>query len=911
MRIPSKMVALALAALCCVSAPVLAAKPDKADGAQLDTAKTLAPVTQRYAGKLDEIHETPDFQKHVIPVMSRLGCNGRACHGSFQGRGGFQLSLFGYDFKADHEALFDEKSPRVDVEKPSRSLIVEKPTDEDNHEGGERYQLGSWEHHVIESWIKAGAKFDAGNIAKLTRLEVTPNELLPLKKGQRIQLTAVAVWADGTREDVTPLCRFHSNDDQVATIDQDGLVTCVGPGDTHVVAAYDKAVVPVPVILPVSEFSGDNYPDTPTPTKIDKLVVQKLRKLGVKQSELASDAEFLRRVRLDLTGTLPTAKEVETFLADESKDKRAKKIDALLETPEYAAWWTTRLCDWTGNNSDQLVNTSPMRNAPGGEWYQWIEHRVKNNTPYDELAAGIVLGQSRRPGQSYVEYCKEMSEFYAKGGDYADRPTLPYYWARRDFRQPEARAIGFAYTFLGIRIQCAQCHKHPFDQWSKNDFEQFQGFFNSVIASNTARPEDRKEYQSMLEDLGLNDKKINGGERRRRISTALEEGKTVPFPEVYVGSPRPIRNRNKNKKGNREPKLPTAKLLGAEVVTLTKDSDPREALMDWLRHEDNPYFARAFVNRVWANYFNVGIVDPPDDLSLANPPSNKPLLDYLTQGFVDNHYDMKWLHREIVNSRTYQLTWKPNETNRDDERNFSRAVPRRLPAEVAYDAIRQAMASDAQVEEVSETLDGRGIKIASSGQRYNRGQAYALTVFGRSTRESNCDCDRSEDASLLQTVYRQNDAEVLKMLDARKISWIDQVASENKLTNNASSSAGPTRKLPKNYREVMQSFQKRLKKLREQGDKKAVAALMKKAQAYRKRYGIAPPKAAGDDKPEKAEVNAEALATQAYLRTLSRYPSEQELARSVKHIEEAEDTLNGVRGLLWALVNTKEFIVNH
>jgi len=900
------MVATAFAAVLCAAAHAQAAKPD--------SDQTLAPVTERFAVAIEKIDETPDFQKHVVPLMGRLGCNGRACHGSFQGRGGFRLSLFGYDFKADHEALFEEKSPRVNVEKPSRSKIVAKPTDEDNHEGGERYKEGTWEHHVILSWINGGAKFDAGNIAKLARVEITPSELLFTIKGDRFQLKAVAVWQDGSREDVTPLCRFNSNDDQVAIIDEDGLVTCVGPGDTHVVAAYDKAVSPVPVILPVSEFSGDNYPDVPTPTRIDKLVVQKLRKLGVKPSEVASDAEFLRRVRLDLTGTLPAPQEVEAFLADTSKDKRAKKINALLETPEYAAWWTTRLCDWTGNNSDQLVNTSPMRNAPGGEWYSWIEHRVKNNTPYDEIAAGIVLGQSRRPGQSYVEYCREMSDFYAKGGDYADRPTLPYYWARRDFRQPEARAIGFAYTFLGIRIQCAQCHKHPFDQWSKNDFEQFQGFFNSVVASNTSRPEDRGEYTSLMAKLGLNNKKMNGGERRRMITKALEDGKVVPFPEVYVAEPRQPRNRNKNKKkkGARNPPTPpTAKLLGAEVVQLTKGSDPREALMNWLRHSDNPYFARAFVNRVWANYFNVGIVNPPDDLSLANPPSNKPLLDYLTQGFIDNNYDMKWLHREIANSRTYQLTWKPNETNRQDERNFSRAVPRRLPAEVAYDAIKQAVASDARIEEVSKTLEGRGIKIASSGQRYNRNRSYALTVFGRSTRESNCDCDRSEDASLLQTVYRQNDAEVLQLLDARKISWVDQVAAENKLKNN-STSGNAGRKLPKNYRQVMQAYQKRLAKLRKAGgDKKAIAALVSKIQKFRRRAGVPDPVSAKNATPAKAKVNAEALATQAYLRTLSRYPTSEELARSVKHINESDDTLNGVKGLLWALVNTKEFIVNH
>jgi len=255
------------------------------------------------------------------------------------------------------------------------------------------------------------------------------------------------------------------------------------------------------VLRPVSDRVGSNYPNTPTPTKIDQHVVTKLRKLGVVQSGLSTDAEFLRRVSLDLTGTLPSPKEVQAFVADRSSNKRQKKIDDLLKSPAYAAWWTTKLCDFTGNNEQALNNVSPVRGAASQEWYDWIHQRVKNNQPYDKIVEGIVLATSRNKGESFEEYCKNMSDLYRKGSktSFADRETLPHYWARRNFRRPEERAIGFAYTFLGIRIQCAQCHKHPFDRWTKDDFAQFQGFF----ASTTTGIRDRDAYNAMMKKLGV------------------------------------------------------------------------------------------------------------------------------------------------------------------------------------------------------------------------------------------------------------------------------------------------------------------------------------------------------------------------------------------------------------------------
>jgi hypothetical protein len=815
----------------------------------------LPPVTERFAA--EELTETPNFQRHVSPLFGRLGCNGRSCHGSFQGRGGFRLSLFGYDFKADHEELLKGDPPRVNREKPLESLILIKPTDADMHEGGLRYKKGGWEHHIFRRWIESGAKWDEKEAQKLVNLEVTPAEILFNAPGEKVQLKAVAVWPDGTREDVTSLSRFTTNSDQVATINADGVVTATDPGDTHVVVAYDNAVVAVPVIRPVTQLTGERYPNVPAPTKIDELIVQKLRKLGVVQSELCTDAEFLRRVSLDMTGTLPTAQEVEKFLNDSSPNKRAEKIEELLATPAYAAWWSTRLCDWTGNN-DQRLNNVGVSN--GGrevsqQWYDWIYERVRQNASYDKLAEGIVLGISRLPDESYTAYCERMAKIYRGEEEckFADRPTMPYYWARTNFRTTEERAIGFAYSFLGIRIQCAQCHKHPFDQWSKEDFDAFEGFFGTVqLALQGARDRDvQEEYQKMVADLGLANSELRGNQLRNRFGQLLREGKTVPVPEVVMNPPRPQNRRNQNAPST------SARVLGGEEIDLTKQKDVRQPLMDWLRHPANPYFAKAFVNRVWSNYFNVGIVNPPDDLSLANPPSNRALLDYLARGFIESGYDMKWVHRQIANSRTYQLSWQPNETNARDERNFARSVPRRLPAEVAVDALAMATASDERAGKFATELEGRAIAIAASSARSNAGanareSGFALQVFGRSIRESNCDCDRSLEASLLQTVYLQNDGAVLQAIEGSRGSWIEEISK-----------------------------------------------------------GV--PRGRRQQQPESIELTIDqpTIIRQVYLRTVSRLPTPDEFDRCTQYLAQADSPQAGAKGLLWALINTKEFIVNH
>lgn len=883
---------------------------------------TLETAAKRFAAA--DVTETPDFQRHVIPLMGKLGCNGRACHGSFQGRGGFRLSLFGYDFKADHDELYG----RIDPETPAESLAIQKPLMEVPHEGGQRLKPGSWQHHLLLNWVKADAPARAEDPAKLTKLEVTPSEVQFLNDGQNVQLKAVAVWSDGTREDVTDLCRFQSNDDQVADITSGGYIEAGTPGDTHVVVFYDNAVVPVPVMRPVSDKTGDKYPETPTPTKIDRLVVQKLRKLGVVQSDLCSDEEFLRRVSLDVTGALPTVEEIQQFLSDTSADKRAKKIDELLERPGYAAWWTTKICDFTGNSDDQLNNVTPVRQAASQQWYDWVHDRVKRNDSYDSLVEGIVMAVSREPGESYEDYCKNMSSLYHKDSDYsfADRSQMPHYWSRRNFQQTEDRVIGFAYTFLGLRIQCAQCHKHPFDQWTQEDFKGFQGFFTGTTGRNqNPRPENRNDYKQMLTKFETGD--LKGNQLRNELRKHLQKGAVIPFGEVYTTPPPKTvvtekngKKRKVRKGGGRTAK--TARLLGQEPMDLTEYEDVREPLMAWLRSPENPLFSKAFVNRVWAAYFGRGIVSPADDMNLANPPSNAPLLNYLAEQFIAHDFDMKWLHREILNSRTYQLSWEPNATNRLDERNFARAVPRRLPAEIAWDMVSQAVSNDQKYSEFVTSTEDRAIALPGAGQRYSQrgSQGYALAIFGRSIRESNCDCDRSEEPSLLQTIFLRNDSQVLDMLDS-KDGWLAQVAKENGLNFRSKSPTATDRaqmaklaQLRKTYGERLKKQQQLLanlkkKKASDQQIARAEKQIRSMRAKWKKYLGPGEDSKADDGAAKKIDV-AKAI-EDAYLRTLSRKPTESELAAAGEYVTQAKDQLDGIRGVMWALLNTKEFIVNH
>ena len=895
-----------------------------------ETDATLQPLSKRFANK--DTAEVPDFQKHVIPLLGRLGCNGRACHGSFQGRGGFQLSLFGYDFKADHDALLDAASGRVDVDDVAESLILSKPSDADLHEGGKRFDKGTWQHHVLQQWIKAGATHDANTIHELNRVDISPAEILFSDKGETVKLTAIAHWKDGSSEDVTELCRFSSNNDAIAEIDNTGRIQSGGRGDTHVVVYYDKAVIPVPVIRPVGA-SIQSIASQPKHS-IDRLVKQKLDKLGIVPSGLCTDSEFIRRASLDITGILPEAEVVRQFLADDSVNKREELIDGLLASPGYAAWWATRFSDWTGNSDEQLTNVLPIRNAATRLWYEWLRARLQKNVPYDEIIEGIVTAENRQPNEDYVSYCETMTQACKPGNEklFAERDGLPIFWGRRNFIKPEERAIGFAYTFLGVRIECAQCHKHPFDKWSKNDFESFSKLFTPIrYNANLVNKESKQERQELLDAI-TNGEKLRGGDLRRAVQKSAQQGKTVPFGELIFDDSNIKRLRKtqaqaQRKRGKpRAIKIPTGKILGVEEL-VPLDVDPRDALMAWLRSADNPYFAKAIVNRVWSNYFGDGIVSPTDDMNLANPPVNQPLMDHLADEFIRHDFDLKWLHHKIVTSETYQRSSETNATNLMDRTNFSHHVPRRLPAEVVYDAVILATGSDQHAEKIRTDLNQ--MAIAEGKPKRRNQQDFALEVFGQSIRESNCDCDRSDAPSLLQSIYLRNDADMHKRL-SDKNGWVAQACSELGVAgpeNSPEPRKAASRKRAESYRKQFLLRVAQYQKLsveKQSGAKPQLQRDYNRMNAKLKSMKLDVPKLSKLLKDRNAwpELNApnsikapvktiRELIEEAYLRTLSRYPEPEETEISVSFIEESKTPADGMQSLLWALVNTKEFILSH
>lgn len=928
-----------------------------ADGTLPSIEQRFKPVSAEAGPSGDEV---PNFQKHVSPLMGRLGCNGRACHGSFQGRGDFRLSLFGYDFEADHAALMDHG--RVDRDKVLESLVLTKPIDEDMHEGGKRFEKGGWEYWVLRRWIEARAPFEKKNIEKLSRLQVEPTSMSLRTKGETKQLQVIAHWESGASEDVTGLCRFQTNDPSVATIDERGLVTAGDIGDSHVVVSYDNAVVPVEVLRPYSDLNEQTYPQIASRTRVDELINSKLQRLGIVPSELCTDDEFLRRVSLDVTGTLPSVEEVLAFTKDSSADKRTRKINELLERPGYAAQWATFFCDMTGNNDDQLRNFLPTQknDLPATQWYQWIHQRLEKNVAYDDMVEGIVTAKSRLPDESYADYCKSMSEICQdpSGEKFADRPGLVHYWVRQNFRTPEEKAIGFAYTFLGVRIQCAQCHKHPFDQWTKDDFANFERLFGGIQGNQNSLASDaKKEYPKMVTDLGVA-KDLKGNNLRKELALKLAAGQTVPFPELLVNSRIANPDKKKGEKDKKDKKgkvvaaeIPKARLLGGEYVTLDQ-ADVRGKLMDWLRSPANPYFAKALVNRVWAQYFSVGIVNPSDDLNLANAPSNAPLFEYLSQGFIEHDFDLKWLHREILSSDAYQRSWIVNETNRMDKRNFSHSQLRRLPAETAHDAVLMALASDKYAEEIASGKRARALAVGGASAIVRGGDtSYALNVFGRSVRETNCDCDRSNEPSLLQTVFLLNDAAVQNWLCDPNQSWVAGIAKEYGWSYKSQTVRTPDNKDAKGkegkdrmamaadrYAQAKAQFDKQSQKLEQRltdatakGDKDQIAQLTKRKQVMQEQLVSLEKQAAKagsaiestqvaktESKSGKATSTApmsadqaRTIAEKAYLRSLSRMPNADEMTIAVNYLTSETDPAKAVEGLIWSIVNTKEFILNH
>jgi hypothetical protein len=626
------------------------------------------------------------FRNEVMAVLSRAGCNAGACHGNQNGKNGFKLSLRGQDADFDFDVLTrDTLARRTDRLRPEDSLLLAKATSSVPHEGGKRFERRSLEYRILRDWIAEGMRFDPASAPILRRLEVTPRQQVLIEPEERVALRVQALFSDGRKRDVTRLAVFETSN-FVVRVDAEGVARRQDMGETTVLVRYlDRQTAVQLAFVPARPHFV--WPHPPEANYVDRHVFAKLRTLRMTPSPLAADGVFLRRAYLDVLGILPTAEEARRFFADTRSDKRARLIDELLQRPEFADFWSLKWADLL-HCEEKALDGKGVR-----LFHDWIRRSLAEGKPLNELARELIAGR----GSTYSQ------------------PAANWY---RSLRDPQARAESAAQVFLGIRMQCARCHNHPFDNWTQTDYHSFAAFFSRVqyrIVENNRRDNlDKHEFAG--EQIVWMDR---GGEiKHPRSGDVL----------------RPL-------------------FLGAETPKFADDADRLLALADWVADPKNPFFARAQANRVWFHLFGRGIVEPNDDFRASNPPVNAPLLDALAQDLAAHHFDLRSLIRTIMNSHTYQLSAVPNETNRADETNFARALVRPLQAEQLLDALAQVTGtaptfpgypSGTRAGQLPGVSANRGRRQrASDGERF-------LTSFGKPIRLLSCECERSDDTTLGQ-----------------------------------------------------------------------------------------------------------------------------------------------------------------
>jgi Protein of unknown function (DUF1553)/Protein of unknown function (DUF1549) len=753
-----------------------------------------------------------DFERQVVPLLGRMGCAAGSCHGSFQGRGGFRLSLFGHSPEQDYRALTrDGMARRVDRFRPERSLLLLKPTASTPHEGGKRFARDSWQYRVLRGWIAQGAAHEPGS-GRVRRLELHPAESRLVGPGGEATVRATVEYADGSRADVTPYCEVRVQDDSVASVGADGKVRGIRPGDTAIVASYLGQIATARVLVPAPVEKGKAYPTITEANFIDREVFAKLRRLNIPPSELSDDATFLRRVTIDTIGSIPSPEEVRAFLANRSPDKRRHKVDELLCSPLHAALWATRFSDITGNNVGTAGGTPRTINQQAKMWHDWLRRRFAQNVPHDQLVRGI-LSATSKGNRSIDDWIREEAGFADDGhaNRYADRSTLDLFWRRTsgdEFFPLEQMAELTAAAFLGVRMECAQCHKHPFDRWTQADYRSYANVFGQVkLGSSQAL---RSAMFRLLEE--------------RRESGKGE--KPVPrLTEVFVSNT-PLRRLSAPDTGGALP----AKIPGGPEISL--EGDARERLVDWLVRPGNPFFARNLVNRVWAHYFGAGLVEPVDGFSAGNPPTNPQLLDALADDFTRSGYDFRRLERLILTSRTYALSSSPRKDMPADPRNHSHARVRRLMAEAVVDVLDAALGSDTDFGK--DALRGtRAIEIAQN-QVADEHVGRIFRTFGRPSRTALCDCERPTQSTLPQTMFLMTDRTLLAKIERGRLKTL--LSSKKTDTQ---------------------------------------------------------------------------IVDELFLATLSRFPDEAERRAALRHVGARGDRRAGFVDTVWALINTREFILNH
>ncbi len=707
-------------------------------------------------------HPLPvSFKNQIVPIFTKLGCNGGGCHGKAGGQNGFKLSLLGFVPEDDYEYLVKEsRGRRLFPAAPDESLLLQKAIGRMPHGGGQRLDADSHEYRLLISWIEQGMPFGGDADPVVTSIECQPAGRIMDRRGEQ-QISILALYSDGHVEDVTRTALFEPNDTEMAECSTTGLVKTLDlAGEVAIMARYQGQVATFRATLPL----GEQLAEVPAPANlVDEAVFSKLKLLGIPPSGACDDATYLRRVTLDVTGMLPTADEARAFLADSDPTKRERLVDRLLDSPEYADQFANK---W--NLILRNKRRSEEDKAGTYAFHRWIWQSIYENKPFDDF----------------------VREILTASGSVSFNPAVVWY---REVDSVEEQVEDTAQLFLGLRLQCARCHHHPFEKWSQDDYYGMAAFFSRVgqkdlpveAVSGAGKPRDKRVFH-------------NDG---KAASQNPRTGKQL---------------------------VPTG--LGAPPLDLPPTADPRVALAEWMTEPSNPFFAKSVVNRYWKHFFSRGLVEPEDDMRATNPPTNPELLDGLARHFIDSGYDLKQLVRMIVLSKTYQLAAEPNDRNANDKQNFSRFYPKRLSAEALYDGFHQVTA--AQESYAGLPADTRAMQLADPTIG-----PYFLKVFGQPQGDTACECERSQEANLAQSLHLLNSSEV-----------------QNKIASGTG----------------------------------RAATLAK------------------DERPAADKVS------ELYLWVYGRTPDADELKIATEHVaRHAEKPQAAYEDLVWALVNTKEFLFNH
>ena len=626
------------------------------------------------------------FEHDIQPLLTRFGCNSGACHGKSRGQNGFALSLLGFDSDFDYASITREgRGRRISSSAPASSLLLEKATGRLPHGGGARFALGSKQFRLLVRWLEGGYPRTPADAPKLVRVVVEP-PTKSLVAGQSTDLQVFAEYSDGSRRDVTESAAYQSNDRTIASVTDDGLVKAGPvPGETAVLARYMNNIAVCHIALPIpGNVADDTYANLPTNNEIDQLVWKKLKVLGMLPSGVAGDSKFIRRAYLRVIGRLPKPAEVRAFLADSSSDKRSRLVDKLLQRPEYGDFWANKWAD--------LLRPNPYRVGIKAVWTldAYLRKSFRKNVPYDQFARELVT---------------------AKGSTWKNGATVIH----RD--RPLTVEIGSSVSqlFLGVRLECAKCHHHPFEVWSQDDFFGFAAFFARVGHNGGLSPP------------------ISGGEELiyTKPSGSLRHGRTGAnvLPQVLLGDP----------------------------LTIGPDKDPREVLADWMTSPENPFFAKVMANRVWAEIMGRGLVEPVDDIRATNPSTNEELLEFLAEDFRSYDYDVKHLIATIMKSHVFELSSTPVSRNVGDQRNFARAYRHRMRAEVLLDAVNDIL-------ETEETFAAMPPGSRATQLWTYRSSSLFLDTFGRPDPNQDPPCERSSDSTTPQILHLMNSPALNKKL---------------------------------------------------------------------------------------------------------------------------------------------------